>query len=222
MQQGVNLKLFLRGAARRPTEAPYGNPGGRAADGLMQNPAGAATSPRSALSSIARQCVKRIRAWPQGVSPLQAVRSGSTSPQSHPDLLAQRTRSVSHCQILFPVHEGRDQLQPCQRPSTLWVNHKTASKGSLNAFPVYGHRTGHDTEKTDDSLALLINERSNGIVKPRILKKKLPKILFQPRRMGPCLALQELPVQLRDPWNVVLNKGSYTSHFHTPVFTRTK
>src|SRR5258708_1547419 len=178
----------------------------------MQNPAGAATSPRPALSSIARHCVKRVRAWPQGVSPLQAIRSGSTSPQSHPDLLAQRTRSVSHCQILFPVHEGCEQLQPCQRPSALWVNHKTASKGSLNVFPVHGHRPGYDTKKTDDSLVLLINERSNGTVKPRILEKKLPKILFQARRMGVCLALQELPVQLRDSWNVILNKGSYSSH----------
>jgi hypothetical protein len=137
-------------------------------------------------------------------------------------LLAQRTRGVGHCQVLFPVHEGREQLQPCQRPSTLWVNHKTASKGSLNAFPVHGHRPGHDTEKTDNSLALLINERSKGTVKPRILEKNLPKILFQPRRMGVCLALQELPVQLRNSWNVVLNKSSYTSHFHTPDFTRTK
>src|SRR6266566_6991238 len=188
----------------------------------MQNPAGAATSPGLALSSIARHCVKRIRAWPQGVSPLQAIHCRSTSPQSHPDLLAQRTRGVSHCQVLFSVHEGREQLQPWQRPSTLWVNHKTASKGSLNAFPVYGHWPGHDTEKTDDSLALLINEGSNGTVKPRILEKNLPKILFQPRRMGVCLALQESPVQLRDSWNVVLNKGSNASHFHTPAFTRTK
>src|SRR2546430_4341494 len=127
----------------------------------MQNPACAATSPRYALSFKARHCVKRVRGWPQGARPLQAIRGGSTSSQSHPDLLAQRTRGVSHCQVLFAVNEGREQLRPWQGQSTLWVNHKTASNGSLNAFSVHGHRPGHDTEKTDDSLALLINEGSN-------------------------------------------------------------
>ena len=68
---------------------------------------------------------------------------------------------------------------------------------------------GHHTQKADDSaLPLLVDERFNGTVEPRIVKENLLKIVFQPRRVRAFLTLQELPVKLRYPWNIVFNKSS--------------
>lgn len=36
------------------------------------------------------------------------------------------------------------------------------------------------------------------------------------RRVRAFLTLQELPVKLRYPWNIVFNKSAEASHFYTP------